>query len=68
MTPEEANERMRKMCIEASDIADEQGWDWTIKARIGKRPGWNFQVFTDVVRPRRTSKDQLPLIPAEGDA
>lgn len=53
MTPDEANERLRQMCIEATYIADEQGWDWTIKASIGKRTGWCFQVLTDKVSTKR---------------
>ncbi len=58
MSPDEANERLRSMCIEASDIADEQGWDWTIKASIGKRDGWAFQVCTDKVHTKRLARQR----------
>jgi hypothetical protein len=65
MTPDDAKERLRDMCIEAMDIAEGQGWDWHLSATIKGRPGYMFHVFTDQVRNRTPDKRQLPLIPEE---
>lgn len=64
MSPEDANERLRAICLEAMDIATEQGWDWTLDARPKRRPGWQFTVYTDRVdeqRLRRNRDKQLSL-------
>jgi hypothetical protein len=60
MTVEQANERLRAICIEALDIASGQGWDWTLDAYPHNRPGWMFVVYTD--RVRQPDKRQLPLM------
>jgi len=59
MTPEEAHERLRAICLEAWGIAMEQGWDCQIDARIADRVGWRFIVYTDKVRTRTGNPDAI---------
>lgn len=64
MTTEQANERLRAMCIEASDIADSQGWWWTINARPHGKEGWAFEC-TVPDQPRKKPAKQLELDESE---
>ena len=66
MTPKEAKERLRRLCIEAWDIADEQGWDCKVDARPYGREGYRVMVMTDRVdeaklQARAQRKMQVPL-------
>ena len=53
MTPDEAKDRLRELCLEAWDIAVEQGWDGKISGRPRGREGYAFEVNTDRVDEKR---------------
>ena len=66
MSPQEAKEKLRLLCLEAWDVAAEQGWDGRISSRPHGREGYAFEVNTDRVdekrlQERRKREQQLTL-------